>query len=69
MKKIVLASSSPRRYDLLNMLGLEFDVIPAGIDEKMDNFLPYEEQVQELSYAKALSVAERIQYEAVVLGG
>lgn len=31
--RIVLASGSPRRRELLSLLGLEFDVRPAGIDE------------------------------------
>lgn len=31
--RIVLASQSPRRAELLRMLGLQFDVLPADIDE------------------------------------
>jgi septum formation protein len=30
---LVLASSSPRRREILEMLGFEFDVIPAGVGE------------------------------------
>lgn len=30
---IILASESPRRQDLLNQMGVEFIVIPSGIDE------------------------------------
>jgi septum formation protein len=35
LKPIVLASSSPRRRRMFEDLGLPFEVIPAGIDEKM----------------------------------
>jgi len=31
---IILASASPRRYQLLKQLGLEFTVVPADLDEK-----------------------------------
>lgn len=33
MERLILASASPRRRELLSRLGLEFDVHPAGIDE------------------------------------
>ena len=33
---LVLASASPRRAELLRAAGIEFDVIPADIDEAMD---------------------------------
>ncbi|HWP92962.1 MAG TPA: Maf family protein [Thermodesulfobacteriota bacterium] len=32
-KKIILASSSPRRKELLAKLGIEFEVIPPFVDE------------------------------------
>ena len=31
---LILASQSPRRAELMKMLGLEFEIIPADIDEK-----------------------------------
>ena len=34
--KIVLASGSPRRRELLSMLGAEFEVIPAKGEEKTE---------------------------------
>jgi septum formation protein len=33
MKRLVLASGSPRRRELLNTLGISFSVVAAGIDE------------------------------------
>ncbi|MET0145311.1 MAG: nucleoside triphosphate pyrophosphatase [Ilumatobacteraceae bacterium] len=33
MRRLVLASGSPRRRELLGQLGLAFDVVPADIDE------------------------------------
>ncbi|HKQ16992.1 MAG TPA: Maf family protein [Solirubrobacterales bacterium] len=34
--KLVLASASPRRRELLGLLGLEFEVVPAGVAEISD---------------------------------
>ncbi len=35
MHRLVLASASPRRADLLRAAGIQFDVIPASIDERI----------------------------------
>jgi septum formation protein len=32
--RVILASSSPRRRDLLEQVGLRFEIIPSGVDEK-----------------------------------
>jgi len=32
--RLILASRSPRRYELLKQMGLDFDVIPSGVDEE-----------------------------------
>jgi septum formation protein len=58
-KRLILASSSPRRYDLLSQLGIEFDVIPSRIEEDV---LPKESprsHVLRLAEAKASEIAER----------
>lgn len=65
--RIVLASQSPRRAELLRMLGLEFDVVPADIDE---TYLPGEEpgaHAQRLAREKAQVVAMQ-HPDAVVIG-
>jgi len=36
MPRLILASASPRRRELLGLLGYEVDVVPAGIDELID---------------------------------
>ena len=46
---IILASKSPRRQELLKLLGLEFTVHTADIDEHMDPSLPPEQEVARLS--------------------
>lgn len=57
--RIVLASGSPRRLDLLAGLGLKFEVLVSDIDEQTDLKEP-SAIVRHLSLAKALAVAERL---------
>ena len=54
----ILASQSPRRRQLLSMLGLHFEVITADIDETMDDSLPLQEAVAEISRKKAEAVGK-----------
>lgn len=56
--RIILASASPRRQELLTQIGLPFEVCPSEWEEVTDKELP-EEVVQELSYHKAIEVYER----------
>ena len=65
--RIVLASSSPRRRQLLAGMGLDFDVIPANVPEDP---LPGEnpaELVKRLSSAKAEAVASSLD-NGIVIG-
>ncbi len=66
-EKIILASASPRRRELLHQIGLETEVLPSRIEEKPTATQP-EEVVEELSRQKCLDVAGRVQENGVVLG-
>lgn len=66
--RIVLASASPRRADILRQIGLRPEVAPADVDE---TYLPGETpegHVERLARAKAERVARRSQ-GALVVGG
>ena len=66
--KFILASASPRRRELLEQVGAEFEVIPAQGEEKITSNKP-QDAVLELSAQKAREVAGRLQEaDAVVLG-
>ena len=58
MTRFVLASSSPRRRQLLESIGLQFDVIPSAVPEELDRGETPEEYVIRLSRQKAAAVAE-----------
>ena len=56
--RVVLASASPRRRDLLRQIGLDPEIIPSEVDENTLAERP-DEMVMELSRRKASDVAER----------
>ena len=57
--RLVLASASPRRRELLEQVGLEFDVIPSNVPEEPIHGETPEEHVVRLSVDKAREVAKR----------
>jgi septum formation protein len=57
--RLILASKSPRRYELLKQIGLDFDVIPSKIEEDSIPEEPPEQHVMRLAEAKALEVGSR----------
>lgn len=71
MSRLILASASPRRRELLARIGLSFEILPARGEENPHSAIP-EEMVQELSAGKALeiygSLEEQEKEEAVIIG-
>ena len=57
MNKIILASGSPRRKELLSQIGIEYDVVVSNIEEYTDETEP-DKIVEALSRQKALATAE-----------
>ena len=55
MSRLILASSSPRRRELLTQIGLKFEVIASNAEENTKSREP-SEMVQELSLLKATDV-------------
>lgn len=65
--RVILASQSPRRRDLLRLVGIAHDVLPADIDESLlgnEGPVPHAER---LARSKAAKIAEKWP-EAVVIG-
>ncbi|WDE10941.1 Maf family protein [Thalassomonas haliotis] len=59
--KLVLASKSPRRSELLAQLGYQFDCIAADIDESVSGSESPGDYVKRLSCEKALAVANTLE--------
>ena len=58
-KKIILASASPRRRELLTQIGLDFDIVVSETEEKITSTEPAK-VVEELSAQKAEAVWEKL---------
>ena len=67
MRKIVLASKSPRRKEIMEMLPWDFDIDAIDTDESMDAHQSLEENLHQLAYNKAKPIAEKYP-EALVIG-
>ncbi len=68
MKKLVLASASPRRKELLSQIGLDFIVCPSDAEEVITKTVPAE-IVMELAKTKAEAIWQKTEQEnCIVLG-
>ncbi|MDJ0770719.1 MAG: Maf family protein [Ilumatobacter sp.] len=57
---LVLASSSPRRHQLLRSIGLDFEVVAADVDETRRDGEPPLDYVTRIAESKALAVVNRM---------
>lgn len=67
MNKIVLASASPRRKELLEQIGLSFTIEVSSVEEVLTKTVP-SEVVMELSAQKAVDVKKNQQDDVIVIG-
>ncbi|KIO62198.1 Maf family protein [Caldifermentibacillus hisashii] len=67
MARLILASSSPRRQEILKSLRASFEIITSNADESVDCNMPPEEIVMTLAERKAQTVAKE-NHDAFVIG-
>ncbi|MGA4719232.1 Maf family protein [Fictibacillus nanhaiensis] len=67
MKRLILASASPRRYELLSLTLLPFETYPSTLEEKMDLSLTPSRLVESLAEQKAADIFTQ-KPDCVVLG-
>ena len=67
MRKIVLASASPRRKELLSQIGIDFRIDVSKAAENAGSHEPGE-IVKDLSYTKAMEVYQRQSEDVIVIG-
>ncbi|MEI6577853.1 MAG: Maf family protein [Eubacteriales bacterium] len=63
---IILASSSPRRQELLKTAGIDFEVCPAQGEEFLDPALPPADAAIEVARQKAQEVAKKYPLDCVI---
>jgi septum formation protein len=67
MDKLVLASGSPRRKELLSGLGFPFEIIVSDVDETVAGDMQPHAVVHALAYRKAAAVSNSLQ-NGIVIG-
>jgi septum formation protein len=65
-KKIVLASQSPRRIELLKSVGLEFEIYPPKIDEQYRKDQNPLEYTRHIASEKAHGIARYLDYDLII---
>ena len=66
--RIILASKSPRRKELLSCITDDFEVIVSDADETIEEGLSIEEQAKKISYIKAKKVFDETSGDRIVIG-
>lgn len=66
--EIILASSSPRRKELLKLVGLDFQIANSNIDEILDESLVLEKRIEKIAYEKADAIAKNLVGDLLVIG-
>ena len=67
MHKIILASQSPRRRELLHLAEIDFEVIVADTDESFPTGLSFEETAIHIAKNKAIAVAAKKDTDKIIL--
>lgn len=66
--RIILASQSPRRKELLDLMNLKYDIIVSNADESFEDGLDIKEQSKRLAYIKAKTVFDETDGDRIVIG-
>lgn len=66
--RVILASGSPRRKELMDMLEINYEIIVSNADETLEDGLSLEEQSKKLGYIKAKAVFDEISGDRIVIG-
>ena len=66
--KVILASKSPRRKELMELLGIDFEIMVSEAEEILEEGLTIEEQSKKLGYIKAKAVFDKTSGDRAVIG-
>lgn len=67
MYQIILASGSPRRKELLEQIGVSFQIMPSEVEEQTKEEKP-EQVVQTLASMKAMDIAGKVENNSIIIG-
>ena len=66
--KIILASKSPRRSELLNLMGVNFEIVPSDAEENNNQKIKLTKLSESLAKLKAKDVFDKTNGNRVVIG-
>lgn len=66
--KIILASTSPKRKALMDLLKIDYEICPSEFDEQFQEGLTMEEQSKRLAYMKAKTVFDKTSGDRIIIG-
>ena len=66
--KVILASKSPRRKELMDFLGIDYEIKVSEVDETLEEGLAIAEQSKRLGYIKAKAVFDQTTGDRIVIG-
>ncbi len=66
--KVILASQSPRRKELLDLLKIKYEIIPSKVDETLEEGLSIIEQSKRLAYIKAKEIFNKTEGDRIIIG-
>lgn len=66
--KVILASKSPRRKELMDLLGIDYEIMVSEVDETLEEGLSFEEQSKRLGYIKAKAVFDKTAGDRIIIG-
>ena len=66
--KVILASKSPRRKELMDLLDIDYEIIVSNADETFEEGLTLKEQSKRLGYIKAKAVFDETTGDRIVIG-
>lgn len=67
MRKIILASGSPRRKEILELVNLDFEIIVSDLDEKVNEFESPHSVVSALAFEKAFDVSKKVENGSIII--
>ena len=67
MKKLILASSSPRRKNILEKMGLDFKIIPSSYEEIFDTLDFEYQKIEAFAYNKAKAVLQDMANPSLII--
>lgn len=65
--KIILASQSERRKELLDLMGLKYEIKVSNSEEKLDSRLTIEAQSKKIAYMKAKNIFDETEGDRLVI--